>query len=273
VACARLLARRERGERQETGAADAEQRHAPAEGAADTEAHDRGGRIAQAAADAVHAVGVSEPARVDIGIEHGEVRRMEDAVAHAHQRHQWKQPIDAWNEGGDDQASGQNPDAAEQDGPGAETIDGESGGELAGAARHVEHAYQRPERRVADTEFCLEQRKQRRQRELEKVRQAVRRADQPDHPGIAAERPALGDGRSGSQGLKGAKKLIIACTRFLPRNAGGGLCLQRLAPPYWVVFDSPGCLAGSWPGALAQGLRRCICRPRSRRARQNGRRS
>ena len=66
--------------------------------------------------------------------------------------------------------------------------DREAGAELADAARDVENADQRPQYRIADVEFRLEQRKQRRQDELEKVRQAMRRADQADYPGVIPER-------------------------------------------------------------------------------------
>ena len=67
-------------------------------------------------------------------------------------------------------------------------IDGEPCAELADSARDVEHADQRPEGRKTDVEFRAQQWKQRRQDELEKVRQAMRRADQADYPGVIAER-------------------------------------------------------------------------------------
>ena len=78
--------------------------------------------------------------------------------------------------------------AAEQHRTRAKPIDDESRGELHDAARHVEHADDEAEQRPRDVEFRAQQRKQRRQRELQKVRNAVREAYDTDDAGIPAER-------------------------------------------------------------------------------------
>ena len=200
AAAERAFLQREGEQRHQAGGADRQQRGAPAERAADTVAHDRGGGEAQAAADTVHAVRMPEPARVDVGVEHREVGRMENAVADAHQRGQREQPVDARNERRAQRAAGQKADSTQQDRPRAKTIDGETGRELTRAAGHVEHADQRAERGIAHVELRLEQRKQRRQGELEEVRQAMRRADQPDDADVTAERRAVGGRGSGSHG-------------------------------------------------------------------------
>jgi hypothetical protein len=196
----RVFLQRECAQHGQSRGAQREQRSAPAERAADAVAYDRGERITEAAADTVHAVGVAQAARFDVGVEHGEIRRMEDAVADAHQCHQREKPVDVRNEPGEERAAGQKPDTAQEHRSRTETIDGEAGGELTRTAGNVEHAHQRAQRGIAHGELRLEQRKQWRQRELEEVRQAVRRADQPDHPDVAAERCAVGGGSCGSQG-------------------------------------------------------------------------
>ena len=88
----------------------------------------------------------------------------------------------------DQDAAGKQGQSAQQHRARAEAIDGESGAELADAARDVEHADQRPERREADVEFRAQQRKQRRQDQLEKVRQRVGDADDADDLDVVAER-------------------------------------------------------------------------------------
>src|SRR5207253_9785583 len=106
-----------------------------------------------ASPDAVRAVGVTETARVDVGVEDREVRRMKHAVAEAHDCGERKQPVDARNEAGDERATGEQTDAAEQDRARAEAVHGKARPELAYAARHVEHADGRAQRRVAHGEL------------------------------------------------------------------------------------------------------------------------
>ena len=55
----------------------------------------------------------------------------------------------------------------------AEAVDGEARGELVKPLATIEQASKRAERRVADAEFRAQQRKQRRQRQLEEMRQRV----------------------------------------------------------------------------------------------------
>ena len=76
----------------------------------------------------------------------------------------------------------------QQHGARAKAIDGESRAELADAARDIEHADQRPERREAHVEFRAQQRKQRRQDELKKCDERVRDTDDADDLGVFAER-------------------------------------------------------------------------------------
>ena len=178
-----------------------QERRPPSEGAAESEAHDRRQRVAEAASDAVRAVGMTEPPRVDVGIEHGEVGRMEHPIADAHQDDQRKQPADTGHEPGDERPAGQQAKTGEQHRTGPEAIDGEAGAELADAAGDIHDAQQCAQRRIADAEFGTQQRKQRRQHELEEMRQRVRGADDADHFGVGAERAGGGTiqgGRNGS---------------------------------------------------------------------------
>src|SRR5215472_2666007 len=111
------------------------ERYAPAERAADTETHDRGERIAHAAADAVRAVRVAETLRRHVRVEHGEVRGMKHAVADAHQNGQRKQPVHAGHEAIQQYASREQAEPAQQHRPGAEAVHGETGAKLAYPAR------------------------------------------------------------------------------------------------------------------------------------------
>ena len=79
----------------------------------------------------------------------------------------------------------------------APAVDGEARGELRDAARRIEHADQRAQHRIADAELGAQQRKERRQRELEEMRRRMGEADDADHLRVAAE-------RVGMNGIQGA---------------------------------------------------------------------
>ena len=174
------------------------ERETPAERRAEREAHDRRQRIAQVAADAVRAVRVAEPPRRDVGVEDREIGRMEHAVADPHQRDDRKEPADAGNEARDDDAAGGEGEPREEHRAGADAVDGEARRELRDAARRVVDADERAEDRVARAELGAQQRKERRQRELEEMRHQVREADDADHGGIAAERLGVGEIQGGA---------------------------------------------------------------------------
>ena len=131
AAVERAALHRQNHDRHESERAAHQKRRAPSECAAEPEAHHGRERIAEASADAVRAVGVAEPPRTDVGVEHGEVGRMEHAVADAHQDDQRKQPADAGDQPGDERAAGEQSEAGEQDRTRPEAIDGETGAELA----------------------------------------------------------------------------------------------------------------------------------------------
>ncbi len=129
-----------------------------------------------------------EPPRIDLGVEHGEVRRMEHPIADAHQHDQRKQPADARHQPGGEGPAGEQPEAGEQHRARAEAIDGKTGAELAKSAGDIHEAQQCAQGRVADAELGAQQRKQRRQHQLEEMRQRVCAPDDADHFGVGAER-------------------------------------------------------------------------------------
>ncbi len=98
-------------------------------------------------------------------------------------------------------AAGEKSEAGEQHRTRPEAVDGETGAELAQSAGDVHDAQQRAQGRIADAEFGPQQRKQRRQHQLEEMRQRVRGADGADHFGVGAERAGrstIQDGQNGS---------------------------------------------------------------------------
>ena len=188
------------GERDEADRAHAGERDPPAESRAQREAHDRCQRVAQVAADSVRAVRVAEPSRRDARVEDREIGRVEHSVADSHERHDRKQPADAGDEARDDDAAGRERESGEQHRTRAEPIDGEPRQELRDAARRVVDGDERAEHRVARSELGAQQREERRQRELEKMRHQMREADDADHFGVAAERVGAGEIQGGNAG-------------------------------------------------------------------------
>src|SRR5690606_2816495 len=70
----------------------------------------------------------------------------------------------------------------------ADAIDDKSRQRLADARHHKKRRHQQTEFGVADAKFNFQQRKQRRQDQMEKMADAMREADQADDFGIAAPR-------------------------------------------------------------------------------------
>ncbi len=136
----------------------------------------------------MRAVGVTKPSCLDVRVEDGEVRGVEYTVANPHDGSERKQPEKAGDHPGQQDAACKQREPRQQHGAGTEAIDGEPGAELADAARDIEHADQRPERGEAHVEFRAQQRKQRRQDQLEKVRERVGDADDADDLDVFAER-------------------------------------------------------------------------------------
>ena len=100
-----------------------------------------------------------------------------------------------------ERAAGEKPETGEQNWTRPEAIDGETGAELAQSAGDVHDAEQCAQGRIADAEFGPQQWKQRRQHQLEEMRQRVRGADGADHFGVGAERAGrstIQDGQNGS---------------------------------------------------------------------------
>jgi hypothetical protein len=127
--------RPDHGQCHQRGDPHACERHAPAERAAEAEAHDRRERVAQVAADAVHRVRMAEAPRRDARVEDRVVGRVEDAVTEPDQRGEQEQPVRAGRERAEHRAGRGQHHAAEQHGPRAEAVDQESRRQLHHRAR------------------------------------------------------------------------------------------------------------------------------------------
>ncbi|MFO1396675.1 MAG: hypothetical protein U1F48_06395 [Burkholderiales bacterium] len=180
--------RDEHAQRDEARRAHAGERDAPVERGGEREAHERRERVAQVAADAVRRVRVAQAARRDVRVEDREVARMEDTVAHAHQRDDREQPVGIRRERRDERAAGGERQAAEQHRPRAEAVDDEARGELRDAAAGVEHADQQAQQRPRHVELRPQDREQRREGQLEEMRERVGDADEADDAHVATER-------------------------------------------------------------------------------------
>ncbi len=149
--------------------------------------HDRRQEIAAGAAEAVDAVGAAEALRPHLRGQDRQVGRMEDAVAER-RRHRERQqhPI------GGRQAHQQHRDRhgrdAEQHQPvAAVAVDQDADEGLAGPGHAVEQRDDQAERRIAHGELVAQQREQRPERDLVKVRQHVGEPDQADYQGVGAD--------------------------------------------------------------------------------------
>ena len=180
---------RQHAERDNAHHAHRGERHAPAVHRRDGEAHDRRQRVAQVAADAMRRVGVAQAPRRDVGIEDREVGRMKHAVAHAHQRDDRKQPVDAGRERRENRAAGEQspgPTAA----PDARRRDRRRSPPRI-ASRRLRHRRRRRASPAPSTTRRIPTRNSGNnggQRELEEVGERVRGADEADNAHIAAER-------------------------------------------------------------------------------------
>jgi hypothetical protein len=146
--------------------------------------------------------------RRHVRVEDREVDRMEHAVAEPHQDGDREEPQGAGHQRRGDRPAGEQAQAREQHRPRAEAVDGESAGELRDARADVERADQRAEERPRHVEFGLEDREQRRQRELEEMRQRVREPDEPDHLRVVPER-SVGAGLQGTVGVRLRRKVAF----------------------------------------------------------------
>jgi hypothetical protein len=108
----------------------------------------------------------------------------------------------------DERAAGGEAEAREQHRPRAEAVDREPGCELGDARRDVERADEHAEQRPRDVELGLEQREQRRERELEEMRQRVRESHEPDDLRVVPER-SVGAGLQGAGGVRLRRKIAF----------------------------------------------------------------
>ncbi len=113
---------------------------------------------------------------------------MEDAVAEPGDRGGEEQPRERGREPRRERPAADEREPGEQDRARADAVDEEAGDGLHHAGHRVEHREHRAERGVAHAELVLEQREERRNAELEEVRQPVGDADQPDDAGVGPER-------------------------------------------------------------------------------------
>ncbi len=172
--------------------------------AAQRKAHHRRERIAEIAADAVRAVRVAEAARRDVGIENREIGGVKHAVAHTHQRDDREQPRDAGRETRERRPAGEQCQAGQQYRSRPEAVHREAGGELRDVARGVVDADLRCRARVTDAELRPQQRKQRRQRQLEEMRERCARPMTSISSGVATQR--IGVGKSQRRGRHGGDR-------------------------------------------------------------------
>jgi len=169
---------------------------APAERRAEPEADDRRERVAQVATHAVRRIRIAEVPRCHARVENREVAGMENAVADPHHGGKRKQESRIRRERRTHRGRREQSHARQQHRLRAEAIDQEPGRELGDAARDVERADDHPEQGPRHVELGAKQRKQRWQRELQKMGDGVCETDEPDHARVAPERRR----RSGIQG-------------------------------------------------------------------------
>jgi hypothetical protein len=203
------------------------ERRAPAERDGQRHQQRRRQRPAQAAGDAVEAVGMAQARRADLAIEQRVVDRMEHAVADAGQdRAAGHRPV----AGAQREAERRQPEQrqpAEQDGPRPHAVDQEAGGGLHAARDDEEQRHQEAQLGVAGVERVLQPGKQRRQQQLAEVADHVGQADQPDHARILAQ----GDGQRRVGGGGGAHGVIVAAP------AGAGIVLVAGWSGNWLDLN------------------------------------
>ncbi len=143
-------------------------------------------RPAQRAGDAVRAVGMAQPAGVHLAVEQGVVGRVEHTIAQAGHHRAGGQHGVAGGRGIAQRGQPQQRQPAQQHRPGAEAVDHKARCGLHHAGDDKEDRQQQAQLGVADVEFRLQPRKQRRQQQLAEVADGMRQAHQADHAGVLA---------------------------------------------------------------------------------------
>jgi hypothetical protein len=123
---------------------------------------------------------------------------VEHRVARAGERGERHQRPIARSERDAESGAGEQRHACDQDAARPDAVDQVPGGELGEAGHREEDAHQRAEFGIADAELVLHRGKERRQRQLEEMAEAMRAGDGADHPCIVADRVRdLGHARQG----------------------------------------------------------------------------
>ena len=173
--------------RRKADAAKRHEREAPADQGGEADAGHRRQRPTDVPGDTVDAVGAAEPRPADARIQDREIGRVKDAVAEAGRHRQREQEPEGRHQPHQRRGARGHGEAAEQDAPRPDAVDEKAGGRLRDARHGVERGRQQPQRLVADIEGDDEQRKERRQDELEEMAEPVRGAHQPDHRRVPAK--------------------------------------------------------------------------------------
>jgi hypothetical protein len=202
-----------------------QQRHAPGRRQRDRHQQRRCQRPAQAAGDAVHAVGVRQPVLGDAAVDHGVVHRMEHAVADAgHHRERGQHPV-ALARGEAQRGHAQQAQTGEQHRPRAVAVDDKARQRLHHARHDEEDRHQEAQLGIADVEGVAQPREQRRQQQLAEVAGAMRQPDQADDGGIAAQRRRrqreCGHGRHRRRPARGRDTIA---RHLLSRTCQAALC-------------------------------------------------
>src|SRR5690606_4207033 len=129
---------------------------------------------------------VAQPVRGHARMEEGEVAGVEDAVADAGDDHPGDEHRVARRQADERDAGHHHGEAREQHRARADAVDDEAGERLAERRQRVEERHGEAERRVRDAQIARDERKERRDDDLEEVARAVRERDEADDARVPA---------------------------------------------------------------------------------------
>ena len=166
------------------------QSHTPRECKRQRHKHGRRQRPAQAAGDAMHAIGMAQARTADLAVEQRVVNRVKNAIAQPGKYHKaGHHPVagaDRITKSGNTN-QGQ---AGKEYGTRAKTVHHKARQRLHRTGHHKKDGHEKAKLGIADTEFRFEPGKQRCQQQLAEVADQMAGADQADHAGVRPQRHA-----------------------------------------------------------------------------------
>ena len=163
------------------------QRHAPGKRERQPDHQRRCQRPAQAAGDAVHAVGMAQTGRADFAVQQRVVRRMKHPVAQAADHRKARQHPVTGADRIPQRRHAQQGQAAKKNRSRAKPVHHKTRQRLHRARHGEKNRHQKTQFCIADQKLVLEPRKQRREQQLAEMADHVGQTDQANHAGVVAQ--------------------------------------------------------------------------------------